>query len=287
FTSSANNLVVAFTDSSTDSDGTIASRAWTFGDGSTSTATNPTRTYAAAGTYTVTLKVTDNEGATATKTASVTVTAGGGGTTALMSGVPVPNLAAATGGQLHYYIDVPAGASSLAIRISGGTGDADLYVKRGAAPTTTVWDQRPYLSGNTESVSIASPQAARYFVMLRGYSAFSGVTLVATVTTGGGGGGYEETKPNLAATKGNSKQFTLAVPAGATNLKFSITGGTGDADLYIKRGSAPTTTSYDYRPYLNGNEENVNVAMPQSGTWYIMVRAYATYSNVTLNVSYD
>ena len=75
----ANGLAVQFTDSSTDSDGTIASRSWTFGDGGTSTATNPSHTYAAAGTYSVSLKVTDNGGATNTKTTSVTVSSGGGG----------------------------------------------------------------------------------------------------------------------------------------------------------------------------------------------------------------
>ncbi len=69
-------LTATFTDSSTDSDGTIASRAWTFGDGATSTATNPSHTYAAAGTYSVAEKVTDNLGATNTKTSSVTVSSG-------------------------------------------------------------------------------------------------------------------------------------------------------------------------------------------------------------------
>ncbi|MBO7942728.1 PKD domain-containing protein, partial [Streptomyces sp. S9] len=39
FSSSASGLTVSFTDSSTDSDGTIASRSWDFGDGTTSTAT--------------------------------------------------------------------------------------------------------------------------------------------------------------------------------------------------------------------------------------------------------
>ena len=58
FTSSANALAVTFTDQSTDSDGTIAARAWTFGDGGTSTATSPSHTYAAAGTYTVTFTLT-------------------------------------------------------------------------------------------------------------------------------------------------------------------------------------------------------------------------------------
>lgn len=74
FSYSANDTVLAFTDTSTDSDGTIASRSWTFGDGTTSTATNPTKTYAKAGTYSVSLTVMDNGGATNTKTQSITVT---------------------------------------------------------------------------------------------------------------------------------------------------------------------------------------------------------------------
>ena len=79
FTFSTSGLTVSFTDSSTDSGGTIGSRTWTFGDGGTSTATNPSHTYAAAGTYTVTEKVTDSgNGATSTKTASITLSATGG-----------------------------------------------------------------------------------------------------------------------------------------------------------------------------------------------------------------
>lgn len=55
-------LQVTFTGTSTDTDGTIASRLWEFGDGATSTAANPVHTYAADGTYTVTLTVTDDDG---------------------------------------------------------------------------------------------------------------------------------------------------------------------------------------------------------------------------------
>jgi type II secretory pathway pseudopilin PulG len=51
----------AFTDGSTDSDGTISSWAWSFGDATTSTQQNPSKTFSAAGTYTVSLTVTDNQ----------------------------------------------------------------------------------------------------------------------------------------------------------------------------------------------------------------------------------
>jgi PKD repeat protein len=60
---------------STDADGTVASYAWTFGDGTTATGATANRTYAAAGTYDVRLTVTDDDGATASVTRSVTVTA--------------------------------------------------------------------------------------------------------------------------------------------------------------------------------------------------------------------
>ncbi|MDR6643448.1 xanthomonalisin [Luteibacter sp. 1214] len=184
FSVATNGLVATFTDSSTDSDGSIASHAWTFGDGSTSTATSPSHTYSAAGTYSVAETVTDNAGATSTKTSSVTVSSSGGtgGGTVLQNGVAATGLSAAKNGQLKYTVAIPAGAKSLKIAISGGTGDADLYVKFGSAPTTSSYDCRPYVTGNTESCSFASPQTGTYYVLLNGYAAFSGVSLKATWT---------------------------------------------------------------------------------------------------------
>ena len=76
FTSSVSNLTASVDGTtSTDSDGTIASYAWNFGDNATGTGATASHTYAAAGTYTVTLTVTDDKGATGTVSKQVTVTA--------------------------------------------------------------------------------------------------------------------------------------------------------------------------------------------------------------------
>jgi len=56
-----------------DSDGTVVSYLWNFGDGNTSTSNAPNYTFRAGGTYNVTLTVTDDKGAKATSTRSVVV----------------------------------------------------------------------------------------------------------------------------------------------------------------------------------------------------------------------
>lgn len=76
FTFDCTGLTCGFTDGSTDSDGTVASHAWNFGDGETATAEDPSHTYEAGGTYTVSLTVTDDDGATGSTSQSVTVSSG-------------------------------------------------------------------------------------------------------------------------------------------------------------------------------------------------------------------
>jgi PKD repeat protein len=285
FGASPSGLAVSFHDDSSDTGGSVVAWSWKFGDGGTSTTRHPSHTYAAAGTYAVTLTVTDNEGATGSQSHQVTVSSGGGGS-ALDSGVPRTGLAGATGAELHFTIDVPAGATSLTISTAGGTGDGDLYVRRAGAPTVDAWDQRPYRTGNDETVAIAQPAAGRYHVMVRGYQAFSGLTLEAVVD--------DETReatttsaPDLAAAAGQALYYSIEIPDGARNLVITTAGGTGDADLYVRRGTQPTTATWDFRPYQGGNDEAVQVAAPESGRWYLMVRAYQAFSGVTLTVSYE
>jgi PKD repeat protein len=75
-TSGAAPLDVTFSSAgSSDTDGTIVSYDWDFGDGTAhSNVDNPTHTYTAAGSFTATLTVTDDKGATGTATVAITTT---------------------------------------------------------------------------------------------------------------------------------------------------------------------------------------------------------------------
>ncbi|KKO44811.1 peptidase S8 [Arsukibacterium ikkense] len=205
----------------------------------------------------------------------------------LVKAVAKTNLAGATNSSVYFTFTVPAGATGLSFTMSGGSGDADLYVKFGSQPTKSSYDCRPYKSGNAETCSFATPQAGTYHVMINAYSAYSGVSLVADYTaapTGGTGGGG--TLENLSATKDNWLHYTINVPAGMKTLTATSSGGTGDADLYVRRGAQPTTTTYDCRPYKTGNNESCSFNNPAADTWHISLRAYSSFSGLKLVVEY-
>jgi len=214
----------------------------------------------------------------------------------LQNAVPVTNLSAAQGDELHFQIDVPVDAISLTFAITGtgnSIGDADLYVRFGARPNVNNWDNRPYQNGNNETVNIANLQAGTYFVMLRGYTSFSGVQLLAkfkrtsdtTVDTILENG---ITKTGLSAARNGRLQFEINIPANTTNLTFDMRGANPreDADISVRFGAIPTATSWDYRPYLTGSNETVRVTNPRAGMYYVIIEGYTAFSNVQLTARY-
>ncbi|WP_395341580.1 S8 family serine peptidase [Ningiella sp. W23] len=107
---------------------------------------------------------------------------------------------------------------------------------------------------------------------------------------GGGGGGVTPVSGqlnNLSGSTNNWARYTWDIPAGVSSMTVRISGGSGDADLYLRYGSAPQTNRYDCRPYEAGNDEVCTISNPQSGEWNIGIRAYSTYSGVTLRYSYE
>jgi len=291
FTVDNDTLTVSFTDTSSD-DGEIVSRAWAFGDGTTSSEANPVKTYAEAGVYSVSLTVTDDDGNTHTRTQQVEVGDLSPDAIELTNRTPLSGQSGAAGTEVLYSIEVPENVSGpLSITTSGGSGNVTLYVSRDVEPQADAYDfisQRP---GNNEVVRIADVEAGIYYIKVVGQSAFANVTVQARhnlPSEGGGEGSLRNGVPvtGLAGAAGTQQFWTIQVPAGTASLRVAMTGGTGDADLYLRYGAQPTTTVYDCRPFLSGNNETCTVANPQAGTYHVLVNAYSTFSGATLTATW-
>lgn len=152
------------------------------------------------------------------------------GDNVLEKGVSVTGLSDSTGGETNYTIDIPSGASDLNFDISGGSGDADLYVKFGSAPTTSSYDCRPFRNGNSENCNFANPGTGTYYVMLRAYSSYSNVSLVADYTAPGGGGGgngsFFENTTDVSIPDNNSTGVI-------SNLSVDRAGQAGSIDIAV------------------------------------------------------
>ncbi|WP_444893573.1 S8 family peptidase [Microbulbifer sp. TRSA001] len=199
---------------------------------------------------------------------------------------------AAPGGAQSYYDD-PNGI--LSTHNSGATdpGSDSYFYSQGtsmAAPhvagvAALLYSADPSLTPD-EVETILTDSARSFPSSCSGCGAGIVDAAAAVAMANGGGGGSEPgtgwVESNLSGSAGNWQSFTIDVEAGASALNIQMSGGTGDADLYVRYGSSPTSRQFDCRPYLWGNDEECTFSSPASGTWYIRVYGYESYSGVTL-----
>ena len=197
---------------------------------------------------------------------------GGGGSTGgvLTKGVAVTGINQTAGNSVNYTMVVPAGSTNVTFTMSGGTGDADMYVKLGSAPTDTVYDCRPYKSGNAETCTFANSTGGTYYVRLKAYSAFSGASLVGDYTAGGGGGGSQT------YTNGTDVSIPDNNATGVTS-NIAVSGRTGN-------GGASTPVAVNIvHPY--SGDLIVDLVAPDGSVYNISNRAGGSADNINKTVN--
>lgn len=209
---------------------------------------------------------------------------GGGGFT------PMREVTAASQGETLAFQTPTAPAGTYVVAIAHDPdrpgGDADLYVRAGSAPTTSSYDCRPYLDGSAEECRVTLAAAAQLYINVAGYAAGENAFILTVEQVGGGGtppapeawGGIDESGT---VAKNAEKRWETPVLA-AGSYVFELSGTGGDADLYVRLGSAPTTSLYDCRPYKSSSNETCVVEVTNAAPIHVMVRGYASSSTFRL-----
>ncbi|HEX2208086.1 MAG TPA: S8 family serine peptidase [Longimicrobium sp.] len=176
----------------------------------------------AAGTHTGTVTITDPAMANATSELGVTVSIIE--PLLLTIGTPRTGISGAQGSERFYAVHVPLNAASLRIATTGGTGDADLYVRYGALPSTGTYDCVSAGGTNEDACQSSAPVPGTYYVMVRGYLSYSGLSIGAT--TGG---------PPSAPSNLNTR------PASLTSILVTwADGSVNETGFVVSRRAAPS-----------------------------------------------
>jgi len=262
FTSSCSALTCSVNSSaSSDPDGTIASRSWTFGDGGTATGTTASHTYASAGTYTITLTVTDNAGASSSTSKTVTVS---GSSTSAVSFV---GSSSATANSSAPTVTVPAAVQPGDLLVLVGS-----YGASGTSPATPagwtlagqrdnvamesrVWTRTATAADAGASVGTTMGTLAKSSLVVAAYRDVSGSDPVAAIASSVDAGTAQHLSPTVSVPAGgwalqlwsdkSSATTTWSAPAGVTVREMSIGSGTGrvSALMVDSGGGLPAGTA--------------------------------------------
>jgi hypothetical protein len=156
---------------SSDSDGTIVSRRWEFGDGTGSQLVSPAKTYSRFGTYPVNLTVVDDAGGDATATQNVELR-DPCGCAELQSGVPVTANRRAVRGRVstvvlaRFSFYVPSGAKSATFGFGNSRlgNSGELYVRAGATPTAANYQCRSERPETNGTCTVTNPTPGYWYL---------------------------------------------------------------------------------------------------------------------------
>jgi C1A family cysteine protease len=228
-------------------------------------ANSTTNSYSVTGltastTYSFTVKAKDLAGNVSAASTALSVTTSAATTTPVCT--TTTGISVAASAWVYYTVVIPSGATNLVIGISGGTGDADLYTQFGANPTTSAYLCRPYVSGNTETCTVAAPSVGTYYIGIRGYSAATGVTLSVCYNKSSKSGGVELQYIGSSVDAGNT--FEIYPNPADDFITVEVPGITQNAVIYDINGRVVMNIQ------LNGQKQ-IDIHNLHSGIYTIRV----------------
>jgi hypothetical protein len=210
-------------------------------------------------------------------TLKVTLTSGGStDTTAPTVSVTAPTAGATVSGSTTISASASDNVGVTSVEFYIGT---TLLATDTSSPYSCSWATTSYTNG-AYSISAKAKDAAGNV----GTSSSVSVTVSNTVVDDGGALTAGVTANGNMDTTDGSDMWYIDVPSGTTSMYVVLECGSSDFDDYGKFNAQPTTSTYDWRGYTSGGEENT-VTSPSTGRHYIMVQFYSGSGAYTLKVT--
>ncbi|WP_407333504.1 M4 family metallopeptidase [Enterovibrio sp. 27052020O] len=198
---------------------------------------------------------------------------------------PVANISGGAGSQTYFYFSLPTNTDNATVTLSGGSGNADLYVKYNGWPSPSDYDCVAAGASNDEVCDVTLQGSGEYNVLVVGDSSYSGATIELDVNvTPPQTLAVGDTVLSLSGSRGDMLFYIFSIPEDGSDLDVRIAGGSGDADLYLNLGSAPSQSDFDCRPYYYGNNETCTASGDVGDTFYVMLHGYSDFAGVALSL---
>jgi hypothetical protein len=198
------------------------------------------------------------------------------------------SIAFVNGCDTYAYVDSSLALARAALNPDDPTGSKHLDVVTNAMPSFFASNARNDVAIVHALLDTASPKS--FEQMFRSIDRSQVVVVsgeqdnvyVPGFQPGGGGGVPAWTGLAGSGSLGRRQEQRFETPTLAPGrYRFTLT-GTGDADLYVRVGQAPTTATYDCRPYLGGSNEACLVDLPSAAPIHVLVRGYSASSTFQL-----
>jgi vibriolysin len=204
------------------------------------------------------------------------------------SAVAIPNTGAGTVNDPRTYtLVVPNNMDELRVILTGGSGDADLYVNfdepwlGGSDPDANPDCESLDPAGPEESCTITNPLPGTWYIQVDAVTDYGGGVQLVAVAAVELADDVDETP--ISGADGDMSWYFIEVPASQGHLNVTTTGGNGNPNLNVGPNlfAGPECSSGSAN-----TEDSCEIDQPAAGTWFVQITGTDAYSGVTLNAEY-
>lgn len=168
----------------------------------------------------------------------------------------------------------------ISVAVTSASGTESLLVRRGAEPTATSFDCSATATASSPAVCDLENLGDQIFVRLRRTTLASSFSITALAfspcSLGGGDTVLGLGLPQVGAltdADGGACRFKVDVPSSSDGVQVDLAPSSGDFDLYLKKGSRPTTASFDCKSStLGAGLAESCLSVFDAGTYFALVQ---------------